>query len=68
MLMLTVFGGLLMLPPLVYVFNQNITHFGIPQIVFYLFALWMLLIVGTALLTHAMPRDETETKHADGER
>lgn len=58
MLVLTAFGGLLMLPPLVYVFNQRITHFGIPQIVFYLFAVWMLLIIGTALLVRAMPRDE----------
>lgn len=58
MLVLTVFGCLLMLPPLVYVFNQSITHFGIPQIVFYLFAVWMLLIVGTALLVRAMPREK----------
>ena len=57
MAVLTLFGGLLMLPPLVYVFNQHITHFGIPQIVFYLFAVWLLLILGTAVLAHAMPRD-----------
>lgn len=60
MLVLTVFGSLLLLPPLVYVFNQNIAHFGIPQIVFYLFAVWMLMIIGTALLVHAMPRDEPD--------
>jgi len=60
MLVLTVFGGLLMLPPLVNVFNQNITHFGIPQIVFYLFAVWILLVAGTALLVRAMPRDEPD--------
>ena len=51
MLLLTVFGAMLLLPPLVYVFNQPITHFGIPQIVFYLFAVWLLLITGMALLT-----------------
>ena len=56
MLLLTVFGAALMLPPLVYVFDQPIAHFGIPQIVVYLFALWLLLIVGTAVLTHALPR------------
>ena len=60
MLLLTVLGGLLMLPPLVYVFDQPITHFGIPQIVFYLFAVWVLLIIGTALLAHAVPRDEPD--------
>ncbi|SEQ60654.1 hypothetical protein SAMN05428969_3676 [Devosia sp. YR412] len=57
MFLLTMLGGLLMLPPLVYVFDQNISHFGIPQIVFYLFALWLLLVIGTGLLAHAMPRD-----------
>ncbi len=67
MLLLTVFGGMLMLPPLVYVFNQAITHFGIPQIVFYLFAVWLLLILGTALLTHALPPDDTGPE-PDGDR
>lgn len=64
MLVWTVLGGLLMLPPLVYVFNQDLIHFGIPQIVLYLFALWLLLIIGTAAFAHAMPRDRG---HDDGE-
>lgn len=68
MLLLTVLGGLLMLPPLVFVFNQPIAHLGIPQIVFYLFAVWLLLIVGTALLTHALPPDETNAEPGEGER
>ena len=57
MLALTLFGALLMLPPLVHVFNQPLTHFGMPQIVIYLFVVWLLLIVGTALLNRALPRD-----------
>ncbi|HTN61837.1 MAG TPA: hypothetical protein VL147_09805 [Devosia sp.] len=56
MLVLAVFGALLFLPPLVYVFNQNVSHFGVPQIVIYLFAVWAALIAGTAALTHYMPR------------
>lgn len=68
MLMLTVFGGMLMLPPLVYVFNQPITHFGIPQIVFYLFAVWLLLIIATALLTRALPHDGDGGDPGDGDR
>jgi len=67
MLLLTVLGAALMLPPLVYVFNQPITHFGIPQIVFYLFAVWLLLIVATALLTHALPGDKPDARQVDGE-
>jgi hypothetical protein len=68
MLLLTVLGGLLMLPPLVFVFNQPIAHLGIPQIVFYLFAVWLLLIVATALLSHTLPPDEPNTEPGDGER
>lgn len=68
MLLLTAFGAMLMLPPLVYVFNQSISHFGIPQIVFYLFAVWLLLIVGTALLTHALPQESDEAEPGEGER
>ena len=68
MLLLTIFGALLMLPPLVYVFNQPIAHFGIPQIVLYLFAVWLLLIVGTALLTHALPREGSDDGPGEGER
>jgi hypothetical protein len=59
MLVLTLFGALLLVPPLVYVFNQPISHFGVPQIVIYLFAVWLLLIIGTALLTHALPREDS---------
>ena len=68
MLLLTVLGVVLMLPPLVYVFDQPIAHFGIPQIVFYLFAVWLILIVGTALLTHALPPDDPGAEPGDGER
>ena len=68
MLLLTVLGGMLMLPPLVYVFNQPIAHFGIPQIVFYLFAVWFLLIAGTALLTHALPPEQPDSESGEGER
>lgn len=55
MLLLTVFGAALMLPPMVYVFNQKIAIFGIPQIVFYLFVVWLLLILGTALMANIRP-------------
>lgn len=68
MLALTVLGAALMLPPAVYVFNQPITHFGIPQIVFYLFVIWLLLICGTALMTHLLPRDEPDAEPGEGER
>lgn len=60
MLVLTIFGALLLVPPLVYVFNQPISHFGVPQIVIYLFAVWLLLILGTAALTRSLPHEESD--------
>lgn len=60
MLVLTLLGALLMLPPLVSVFNQPISHWGLPQTVLYLFALWLLLIAGTALLNHFVPPEPTD--------
>ena len=47
--------------PLVYVFNQPITHFGVPQVVIYLFVVWLLLIMGTAMLTHLLPPETGDT-------
>lgn len=58
-------GALLIVPPLVYLFNRPISHFGVPQIVLYLFGWWLAMIVGTALITHWLPREDTDIK--DGE-
>ncbi len=66
MLLLVVLGAALILPPLVYVFNQPLTVFGVPLIVFYLFGVWFLLIVGTAVMTRATPPDaHPEAPEAD---
>lgn len=65
MLVLAIFGVLLLLPPLVYVFNQPISHFGVPQIVIYLFVVWLVLIIGTALLTRALPPEESPPAEDD---
>lgn len=65
MLVLTISGALMLVPPLVYVFNQPISHFGVPQIVIYLFVVWLLLILGTAVLTRALPREEPDPSSGD---
>lgn len=67
MLLLVVLGGALMLPPLVYVFNQPLTILGVPLIVLYLFGVWFLLIVGTAVMTRAIPQDP-HPEAPEGER
>ena len=66
MLVLTVVGFLLLVPPLVQLFNHDALLAGVPQIVVYLFGVWLALILGTVLLTrhlapdHVDPQDEGE--------
>ena len=60
------FGGLLFVPPLVLVFNQRNSLFGVPQIVIYLFAVWGLLILGAAVLTRYLPRHEPPDRKPGG--
>jgi hypothetical protein len=68
MLLLTLMGAFLMLPPAVYVFAQPFSHFGFPQIVFYLFALWLLLIIGTALLARGISDEDLDVSTSENER
>lgn len=60
MFLLTATGLLLLLPPVVYIFNRDSAVFGIPQIVFYLFGVWLALIGGTAALTARLEPDRAE--------
>jgi hypothetical protein len=66
MLVLTVAGFLMLVPPLVQLFNHDALLAGVPQIVVYLFGVWLALILGTVLLTrhlapdHVDPQDEGE--------
>lgn len=61
MFILTVGGLFALLPPVVYIFNHDTSVFGVPQIVFYLFGVWLLLIAATAGLTRLV-RPEQDAK------
>lgn len=67
-LVFVVFSALLIIPPLVYIFNHPILHFGLPQVVLYLFAVWLLMVVGTALLTRALPHAVHDESHDHADR
>lgn len=67
MFVLAALGALLIVPPLVYLFNQPHSHFGIPQIVLYLFGWWIIMIAGTAVLTHFLPRSDSGAEGGEGE-
>lgn len=66
MFLLTTAGLLLLVPPLVHIFNHDFTVLGVPQIVFYLFGVWLALIVGTAALTNRLS-PERSTNGEEGE-
>lgn len=57
MFMLTVLGLVLLVPPVVGLFNHDVSFLGMPQIVVYLFSIWLLLILGTVVLTRYLPPD-----------
>jgi hypothetical protein len=59
MFLLTTAGLLLLVRPLVHLFNHDFTVLGVPQIVFYLFGVWLALIVGTAVLTSRLPPERS---------
>jgi hypothetical protein len=66
MLVLTLAGFFGLVPPVVYLFNHDFDVFGVPQIVFYLFGIWVALIAGTALLTARLghePAEEQGDRH-----
>lgn len=60
MLVLTAAGFLLMVPPLVQLFNHPTLLGGVPQIVVYLFGVWMALILGTLALTRHLAKDNLD--------
>lgn len=67
MLVLTLGGLLLLVPPLVQLFNHQVRFLGAPQIVVYLFGVWMALIIGTVMLTRHLPPDRVDvSEEGDG--
>ena len=64
--MLPVFGAALLLPPLLDAFAAGNSLFGIPVEVLHLFTVWILLILGAALVSWRMPRPERRSAQTDG--
>jgi len=56
-LVLTLLGALLFMPPLASVFQIHRLVLGVPAEVIYLFAVWVLLILGAWWLSRRLPRE-----------
>ena len=52
----------LLVPPLVQLFNHDRLLAGVPQIVVYLFGVWLALILGTVVLTRHLEPDHTDSQ------
>ena len=63
---LLIIGVLLLMPPLAGIFNLESRIAGIPLTLVYLFSVWAVLIVGTALLSRRLGRGDGDDD-GDGE-
>ena len=55
-----VVGFLLIMPPLVMLFDVKANFFGVPLIVAYLFGTWMALIVASFILRRTLPQSSSD--------
>ena len=65
-LFITVFGALLLLPPLANVFQLQRRFFGVPAELIYLFLCWVALIGAAFWLSRRLPR-EPEAEPGSGD-
>lgn len=66
-LALLVFGALLMVQPILNIFNVPVRLFGVPLVVIYLFMVWITLVGVTLLLSRRMPQSEISRDVAERE-
>ncbi len=62
-LFLTIFGAMLILPPLVLLFNIRARFLGVPAEVIYLFVVWLGLVGAAAWFAYRLP--PTDEKSVD---
>ena len=59
-LVLTLLGAVLFMPPIATVFQIHRLVLGVPSEVIYLFAVWVLLVVGAWWLSRRLPREDED--------
>lgn len=64
-LVLPIFGALMIVPPLLGVFNTPILVAGVPLVAIYLFSVWIALIAITAVLSRRMRNAPNEPVRRD---
>ena len=64
-LFFTIFATMLILPPLVLLFNLKARFLGLPAEMIYLFVVWMGLAAGTAWFAYRLPHEPGLEKSED---
>ena len=59
-LALSVFGAILMVQPLLNLFNIEVRLFGMPLIIIYLFSVWIALIGGTFIISRLLAKNASK--------
>ncbi|WP_036221735.1 hypothetical protein [Maritalea myrionectae] len=59
---LPILGAILIMPPIVHLFDRGGTVFGLPIIFTYLFGVWLFLIVAAFALSRLLPRVDPEQR------
>lgn len=57
---LPIFGAILIMPPIVQLFDHGGALFGVPTIFAYLFGVWFFLVLFSFVLARLLPRDEPD--------
>jgi len=57
-LMLVYGGVVLLMPPLLWIFNKDVLVLGVPLPVLYVFGVWLVLIAGAVVFARTPPRNE----------
>ena len=64
-LFFTIFAAMLLLPPLVLLFNYQARLFGLPAEMIYLFLIWMVMVGATAWFAYRLPHEPGQEKSED---
>lgn len=64
-LFLTIFGAMLIMPPLALLFQLERRVLGIPAELIYLFVVWAALVAGAWWLGHRLPREAAAEPSAE---
>jgi hypothetical protein len=67
-LALSIFGAIMMVPPLLSIFNIDTRLFGAPLVVIYLFTLWIVLIGATAFISSKLMQENKEALSDNNEK